>query len=48
MGWGAGITTIVVMFVLRIAVPLGLTFALGYALHRLDARWQAQENYLAP
>ena len=44
MGWQAGIVTMVVMLVLRIAVPLAATIALGYALRRLDARWQAQEN----
>ncbi len=44
MGWQTGIATMFVMGVLRIAVPLAVTFAIGYALRRLDARWQAQQN----
>ena len=42
MGWQEGIVTVVVMFVLRLGVPLAITFGLGYALHRLDVKWQAQ------
>ena len=30
------------MFLLRLGVPLLLTFAVGYALRRLDAKWQAE------
>jgi len=44
MGWQAGTITMVVMLVLRVAVPLAVTFALGHALRRLDARWQAEQN----
>ncbi|WP_423225643.1 hypothetical protein [Candidatus Amarolinea aalborgensis] len=32
------------MFLLRIGVPLLITLALGYALSRLDARWQAEAD----
>jgi hypothetical protein len=30
------------MFVLRLGVPLAITVAVGYLLHRLDAKWQAE------
>lgn len=30
------------MIVLRLIVPLGITFAFGYALHRLEARWHPE------
>lgn len=30
------------MFVLRLGVPLAATLLVGYLLHRLDARWQAE------
>jgi hypothetical protein len=30
------------MLILRIGVPLGIVFALGYFLKRLDARWEAE------
>lgn len=33
---------IVGMFVLRLGVPLAITLAVGYGLHRLDARWEAE------
>lgn len=33
---------IIGLFVLRLGVPLSLTLAIGYALRRLDARWQAE------
>ena len=42
MSWSLGIEVIVGMLILRIIVPVGITLALGYALHRLDAKWQAQ------
>ncbi len=45
MGWQVGIVTSFLMVVLRIALPLVLTFAVAHALRRLDARWQAEENY---
>lgn len=35
---------VVGMFLLRIGVPLLITLALGYALSRLDARWQAEAD----
>lgn len=33
---------IVLLFVLRLGVPLLITLALGYALGKLDAKWQAE------
>lgn len=33
---------IVLLFVLRLGVPLLITLAIGYALGRLDAKWQAE------
>jgi hypothetical protein len=30
------------MFLLRLGVPLAITLAVGYALRRLDARWEAE------
>jgi hypothetical protein len=44
MEWQTGILTMAGMLVLRLAVPLAITFALGYALRRLDNRWQAEES----
>jgi hypothetical protein len=35
MGWTLGILIVVGMLLLRLVVPLLVTFALGYALHRL-------------
>jgi hypothetical protein len=42
MSWSLGIEVIVGMLILRVIVPVGITFALGYALHRLDLKWQGQ------
>lgn len=39
MQWLQGVEVVVLMFLLRLAVPVVLTFAAGYALHRLDVRW---------
>jgi hypothetical protein len=33
---------IVLLFVLRLGVPLLITLAIGYGLGRLDAKWQAE------
>lgn len=33
---------LVLMFVLRLGVPLLITVAIAYGLKRLDARWQAE------
>lgn len=33
---------IVMLFVLRLGVPLLITLVIGYALGRLDAKWQAE------
>jgi hypothetical protein len=35
-------------FVLRLALPVGLTLAAGWLLRRLDARWQSQAAASAP
>jgi hypothetical protein len=42
MGWASGIQVIVGMFLLRLIVPLVITLALSYALHRLDAKWHPE------
>lgn len=39
MYWSQGVAVMVVMLLLRLAVPVAITFGIGYALHRLDARW---------
>lgn len=36
------VTAVIGMFVLRLGVPLAITGLVGYWLHRLDARWQAE------
>ena len=36
--------SIIVLFVLRLGVPLLITLALAYSLKRLDARWQAEAD----
>ena len=33
------------MFVVRLAIPLVITVLVGYWLHRLDARWQAEAQW---
>ena len=33
---------LVLMFVLRLGVPLLITVAIAYGLRRLDAKWQAE------
>lgn len=30
------------MFILRLGIPLAITLGIGYALRRLDARWEAE------
>ncbi len=42
MDWWWQAAVILGMFVLRLGVPLGITLLVGYWLHRLDARWQAE------
>ena len=42
MGWILGMRLIVGMFLLRLIVPLVITLALSYALHRLDAKWHPE------
>jgi hypothetical protein len=42
MGWSQGVAAVVLMFLLRLAVPVAITFAVGYALHRLDVRWHPE------
>ena len=46
MEWMVDTAAMVGMFVLRLAIPLAITIAIGYGLKRLDARWQreAQER----
>lgn len=40
MDWLADTTAMVGFFVLRLGIPLAVTFAIAYGLKRLDARWQ--------
>jgi len=40
--WLPDAAVVVGMFVLRLGVPLAITFAVAYFLRRLDARWQAE------
>jgi len=40
--WLPDTAIILGMFVLRLGVPLVITFAAGYWLRRLDAKWQAE------
>ena len=42
MGWLQGVAVMVLMLFLRLAVPVAITFAVGYALHRLDVRWHSE------
>jgi len=37
-----GVLVIGGMIVLRLIVPLGITLAFGYALHRLEAKWHPE------
>jgi hypothetical protein len=43
MEWTLGVWVVVGMIVLRLMVPLAITFALGYALRRLDAHWHPED-----
>ena len=36
------IAAVVGMFILRLGIPLAITFGVGYWLRQLDARWQAE------
>ena len=42
MNWPHGVAVVVVMLLLRLAVPVAITFAVGYSLHRLDVRWHPE------
>jgi type II secretory pathway component PulK len=42
MNWSQGTAVVAVMLLLRLAVPVAITFAVGYALHRLDVRWHPE------
>jgi hypothetical protein len=42
MNWLQGAAVVAVMLLLRLAVPVAITFAAGYALHRLDVRWHPE------
>ena len=42
MDWLFGTGMVVGMFLLRLGVPLLITVVLGWALHRLDAKWQSE------
>jgi len=38
-----GVRVMAGMFFLRLVVPLAITLALAYGLHRLDVRWNPDE-----
>ena len=42
MNWLPGVITILEMALLRVVVPAVITLLLGYALGRLNAKWQAE------
>jgi hypothetical protein len=42
MNWPQGVTIVVVMLLLRLAVPVAISFVVGYGLHRLDVRWHPE------
>jgi hypothetical protein len=42
MNWPQGVAIVVGMLLLRLAVPVAISFAAGYALHRLDVRWHPE------
>jgi hypothetical protein len=42
MDWLLGTGVVIGMFLLRLGVPLLFTVALGWALHRLDAKWHSE------
>jgi hypothetical protein len=44
MEWLFGALVVAVMVALRLAVPLAITVGVIVGLHRLDDRWQAQEQ----
>jgi hypothetical protein len=44
MEWTLGIWVVVGMILLRLMVPLAITFALGYALRRLDRKWHPENG----
>jgi hypothetical protein len=48
MQWLGGVGIMVLMLLLRLAVPVAITVSIGYALHRLDARWHPTVSTLGP
>ena len=42
MDWLLEAGAVVSLFILRLGVPLAITFAVAYFLRRLDAKWQAE------
>ncbi len=42
MQWLADSAAIGGLFVLRVGIPLAITFAIAYGLKRLDAKWQQE------
>jgi hypothetical protein len=38
---------VILLFVLRFGIPIGITILLAYALKRLDAHWQAEAELKA-
>lgn len=44
MEWALGTGVVLGMFLLRLMVPVLVTVALSFALHRLDAKWHRDEG----
>jgi hypothetical protein len=42
MDWLLGTLVVMGLFLLRLGLPLAVTMAAVYWLHRLDARWHSQ------
>lgn len=42
MSWLQGVAVMLLMLLLRLVVPVVITFAVGYALHRLDVKWHSE------
>jgi hypothetical protein len=47
MQWLVDTAAVAGMFILRLGVPIAITFAVAYALKRLDAKWQAEARQKA-
>lgn len=48
MQWLEGVGIMVLMLLLRLAVPVAITFSIGYTLHRLNAKWHPTMSTVEP